>query len=606
MNGLLNILPGWVDLLGWTLVHSLWQFALLGLTHAVLMRAMRNTGAGARYAVSLAALAALVVLPVATFLWLAHGEAAPLIETATATTGISVDGGIAAADANGVAGLLQPAMPWIVAAWLAGVCVLSLRLTSLWNRHVDLRRHGLESLSDDWARRIGALAARLGIARPVRIMLSRTIDGPAVLGWLRPLVLLPPAALAGLSVAQLELILLHELAHVRRHDYLVNLMQVVLETVLFYHPAVHWISRSARVQREQCCDDMAVRACGNPMAYARALTELEALRLQPITHLALGAAGGNLFDRIQRLFSPAPRQRGVVWHLGMLAAAAAMGAAMTAQWVQAPSDSVPAASGDPDALYASLTVEPAAPAWAVPGESLQTAQAARAIPQAPAAESVPAMAVAHATGKPQAGSSGSVAKTSVSDHEPTPRAGDTSPEHTAPTRKAHPALLRVARVAAPPAPRRLVRKSPDTTTETTPAPAQPQVTPGVALDTPMPRYPHSALVLGREGSVTLKIHVGPDGRVHGATVAKTSGEQTLDEAALASVQSWEYQPWRLNGKPVAATVRHTFVFRLKSSLNRSGADCLPTVGTRICNPQRNRDMLRSGYVSVYYPNGSEG
>src|SRR5213076_1329469 len=126
------------------------------------------------------------------------------------------------------------------------------------------------------------------------------VDVPMVVGWLRPAILLPVAALASLSTTQIEAILAHELAHIRRHDYAVNVLQAIVETLLFYHPAVWWLSNRIRVEREHCCDDVAVALFGNPLQYARALTRFEELRLDP-AHALLAANGGSLLTRIRRL-----------------------------------------------------------------------------------------------------------------------------------------------------------------------------------------------------------------------------------------------------------------------------------------------------------------
>ncbi len=128
------------------------------------------------------------------------------------------------------------------------------------------------------------------------------------IGWLRPVILVPVSALAGLTPEQMEAILAHELAHIRRHDYLINLLQTVIETLLFYHPAVWWVSRQIRNERENCCDDMAVAACGDALVYARALTKVERLRKARL-ELAVTANGGLLMNRISRLVgaeSPRP------------------------------------------------------------------------------------------------------------------------------------------------------------------------------------------------------------------------------------------------------------------------------------------------------------
>ena len=137
---------------------------------------------------------------------------------------------------------------------------------------------------------------------------------PTVVGYLRPVILLPASVIVGLPPAHLDAVLAHELAHVRRHDYIVNVLQSVVETLLFYHPAVWWCSRQVRIEREHCCDDVVVEACGDRVAYATALAQLEELRgLNPM--LSLNATGGRLIDRIRRLLgaSPVNERRSATW-----------------------------------------------------------------------------------------------------------------------------------------------------------------------------------------------------------------------------------------------------------------------------------------------------
>jgi uncharacterized protein (TIGR03435 family) len=152
----------------------------------------------------------------------------------------------------------------------------------------------------EWRQTFANLAARLGISRPVRFLVSALVRVPAVVGWLRPVVLVPVGALAGLPAEQMEALLLHELAHIRRYDYLVNLVQSVAEALLFYHPAVWWVSGHIRAEREMCCDDVAARASGDVLTYASALAELESYRAAGV-NAAMAANGGSLTDRIARL-----------------------------------------------------------------------------------------------------------------------------------------------------------------------------------------------------------------------------------------------------------------------------------------------------------------
>jgi hypothetical protein len=150
---------------------------------------------------------------------------------------------------------------------------------------------------------LARLAARMGIRKPVQTLISSIADAPSMVGWLRPVILIPAATAAGLTPQQLESILAHELAHIRRHDYLVNLGQTLVETLLFYHPAIWWASRQIRRERELCCDDLAVLVVGDALSYARALTVLEKTRAVT-PGLAMGSTRGPLLERIQRLVSP--------------------------------------------------------------------------------------------------------------------------------------------------------------------------------------------------------------------------------------------------------------------------------------------------------------
>jgi hypothetical protein len=152
------------------------------------------------------------------------------------------------------------------------------------------------------------LAYRLGLPAAAHVVESALVDVPTAVGWLRPAILLPIAALASLTPAQVEAILAHELAHIRRHDYALNVLQTIAETLLFYHPAIWWVSNRIRAEREHCCDEIAVAVCGDPISYARALAELESLRTIP-TAMALAATGGSLLDRVRRILRvPIPEE----------------------------------------------------------------------------------------------------------------------------------------------------------------------------------------------------------------------------------------------------------------------------------------------------------
>jgi len=222
---------------------------------------------------------------------------------------------------------LEPTLPWVVLVWFGGVVALSLRLASGWLVTRQLGRVGTSSVPDACRAAVARLATRLRISRPVRVLESAVVQVPAVIGWLRPVILLPASALTGLTPLQLDALLAHELAHVRRYDYLVNLIQSVIETLLFYHPAVWWVSQQVREEREHCCDDLAVAVCGDAHFYATALLGMERLRVTPPA-FALAAVGrkGSLMGRIRRLVAPVQTEIFPRWMAGVVAVTLALGA----------------------------------------------------------------------------------------------------------------------------------------------------------------------------------------------------------------------------------------------------------------------------------------
>jgi beta-lactamase regulating signal transducer with metallopeptidase domain/tetratricopeptide (TPR) repeat protein len=196
--------------------------------------------------------------------------------------------------------LCTSALPYIVFGWFIGVLALSLWHLGGWAHLQRLKRKNINQVDASLKDKLGNLAERLKVTRPVKLMKSALVQIPTVVGCLRPVILLPASALTGLNSGQLEAVLAHELAHIYRYDYLVNMLQTVVEIVGFYHPAVWWISHKMRVERENCCDDLAVSVCGDKVGYARALTSMEEIRLAQ-GELVIAASGGNLFTRISRL-----------------------------------------------------------------------------------------------------------------------------------------------------------------------------------------------------------------------------------------------------------------------------------------------------------------
>ncbi|MGI8961071.1 MAG: M56 family metallopeptidase [Bryobacteraceae bacterium] len=301
MNPLSWLTPSTMQTLGWTLVHFIWQGVVLAVMLYPAMAFCRT--ALARYSAALVTLILMVCCPLATFFFLEHHSDSTFHVT-----------GFTEAVERAQALLTTPITPpvstalpfesvswlsWFVLIWFTGVLIFSIRALGGWILLERLRREKADPLTETLRQRCLVLQRRLGITRTVRYLESRLLDSPAVVGWFRPVILLPLTALTGLSPQQLEAVIVHELAHIRRLDCFVNLFQIAAETLLFYHPAVWWVNRSIRAERENCCDDIAVSICGNAHDYAKALTLMEIWRATPA--LVLAANSGPLKLRISRL-----------------------------------------------------------------------------------------------------------------------------------------------------------------------------------------------------------------------------------------------------------------------------------------------------------------
>jgi GWxTD domain-containing protein len=285
---------------GWTLLHSLWEGVLISAALAAVLVALRSPRT--RYAAACLALLAMLTGFGVTLVRVMP-EAVRSQHTAR-TPALLVWDLAAGADAPDSSNSgLAAVVPWLAPCWILGVWVFFLGQTAGWISVRRLRRRGVCSPPECWRKDLARLSARLRISRPVVLLESCLADVPVVLGHFRPAILVPVGLLAGLPAAQIEAILLHELAHIRRCDYLVNLLQRAVGGMLFYHPAVWWISSVIRAERENCCDDVAVAVSGDAHEYAVALAALEQNRW-PGHEPAMAATGGNLVKRIRRLLYP--------------------------------------------------------------------------------------------------------------------------------------------------------------------------------------------------------------------------------------------------------------------------------------------------------------
>lgn len=302
---------------GSSLVHSVWEVTACAAALAAGMGVVR--GARGRYLLACAALALAVALPVGTWFFLKDAapaySAAPLSIGAAADHILTVASGAASSTASSTsaAAASHPAATsqsafWqastltatLGAVWVTAVAVMAALQIAAHFRIAGIKRLGLDAIAPAALLR---LSQKLGVRPGVRALLSDCFDGPVVVGFFKPVILIPASVVAGISPAELEAILLHELAHVRRGDYLVNALAVLAETLLFYHPGAWWIASVIRREREYCCDDLAASACGKPTVYASALTRLEELRIGAGPRLTLAATGGDaaLATRVKRV-----------------------------------------------------------------------------------------------------------------------------------------------------------------------------------------------------------------------------------------------------------------------------------------------------------------
>jgi len=287
----------WIDAIGWTLLHFVWQGLLVGAGYAAVRALIPKHASEARHAVGLVALALLALAPVATLVALWPSADVALGDVAATSPTVFASGLVRAG--GGWNDVIATALPWLVVAWVAGVCLFTARALRQWQRLDHVVRRWAESQPHIDAM-VASIMARFDFRHRVRALVSDRIDTPMLVGWFKPVILLPAAVVLGFPRQQIELILAHELGHLRRHDHLVNLVQTVIETVLFYHPVVHWISREVRNERELCCDHLVLRTMqGEPREYARTLAALEELRVA--SPLALAASGGELLERVRRI-----------------------------------------------------------------------------------------------------------------------------------------------------------------------------------------------------------------------------------------------------------------------------------------------------------------
>ena len=289
-----------IDCLGWTLLHFVWQGVLIGCVTALLLALMRNASPLARYNVACAGLLACVLWPAAELTLRLQGDSMVTAQMRFADALFTTT----SAGPRGLSAFIQSQMLWIVGLWASCAALLAARmgLGLLW-----IARSGRGQRTDAALQMAATrLAHGFGVARQVRLRVVQNLASPQTAGFWRPVILVPASLVTGMPADLLAALLAHEMAHIKRHDYVINLAQHAIEVALFYQPAVWWISGRIRAEREQIADDLAARHTGAPRTLARALAELERMQFSS-PQLALAANGGDLLARVTRLIRPAPQ-----------------------------------------------------------------------------------------------------------------------------------------------------------------------------------------------------------------------------------------------------------------------------------------------------------
>lgn len=551
-----------VNAIGWTLIHSLWLGAIAALAYALPAARLRNESPQAAYAWGLACLLGLVALLGGVFLLefdrLRSSADASAIAAAYAAlpvpgAAITVEAAPQGSAAVGVAAAIEPLLPLLVLLWALAVSAIGLGLARSQLALRRLVRAGLPIA--ELAAPVQELAQHFGIARPIAVVSSTIARVPFVIGYWSPVIVLPLSIVAGMPLPQLRLILAHEIAHLRRADYLVNWLQVALEVLLFFHPAVRWLSEELRRLREACCDDLVVAyAEGGRVDYTRALLSLEQHRHEaPL--LAPSAVAGGLLWRVQRIAGRAPRERSGMQRIVLPAVLLGFLASVLGGGVQVRPGAAPREFELPQLALEAVGARPQA--------TLGTGEWQAQLPPLASIELAPA-----APGGMRAA----------------PREAAIAP--AAPAVLLAPALRLDAVAEAPAAP------------ADTPAMAPARAAAALApLHTVAPRYPARQRLGDRIVTIELSFDLDPAGRVVAIRpeLAPANAQAFVDSASAALAQ-WRY-PADGGAALGGERLRHRFVFR-DPNKPKDDAGCSLIPGTRVCvvevTPQRSQLSPLSG------------
>ncbi len=570
-----------VQTFGLVLVHFAWQGVLIGLLFAAGRFALTDSSAVARYNWATLCLILLALAPVLTFAWLATGTGNHAVPGLT-TMSESVQAGVASSASGSSGWALSAFLPVIVGLWFCGVSIMSVRLGAGWWYVRQLRRRADYRMPQEIQARLEDIATQLDMARHVGLAFSNQIAGPMLIGVFRPLILLPTGLVNRLSPRQVEMVLAHELAHLQRADHLVNLFQNVVETLLFYHPVVRWISGEIRAERELASDEQVARLTGDRITYAETLLKLEKARGNR-PQFAIGMADHQLLTRVRHLLAPKPRQPGTaVSGVALLSVVLVSAiAALASTGLRALSDSDTPEANSPQAVVESNT----GPAGSTVIET-QARETPDHAPRQPEPELPPVEAAVEPVISQPAEQRGAIEPVEkVESIQLTSAEIPTEPLDTVSTSDEistpdETVIDLPSAVDETPPEMSLGPNESDTTVADSPAQTAPEASPGEPmqlaalqpvpateirggslLEQAVPTYPTGAVRKGREGRAEVRLTVDRDGRVIDAEIVEEmpSG-YGFGKAAVQAVEQWRFEPFTRNGTAIRHEIQTGFDF----------------------------------------------
>jgi bla regulator protein blaR1 len=574
--------------LGGTLLHFLWQGALIGLLAAAALRLAARRPARDRYLICLTALFACAAAPLITAAFLI--DRSPV---AAVLSSISITVQAAAMAQQTVEDWLAvDFLHVVVGIWLAGVFSIATYYGLQWRGVNRVRRSAVLMAGPghfiDTAER---LLEQWNVTASVPLMVSELVSSPIVIGILRPMIVFPAATVARMPVADFELILLHEMAHIIRRDTWVNALQVLLEIVFFYHPAVHWISRRARLERECACDDFVVAESGSAYQYARALTSLAGHHHHGQPALTLGAAMGDLLPRLRNLNGECidgdtfPRTRLQFALVGLLVGAIGIHALLD-RWQHSRQAPFVRTSAEARAQeHRAARPGSAEPRKALIDSELRAAQAPSISPSASApapltatadTSRVATSAAPHGATEradvSQANASGAAASLSAIapvDTSQTSSAASSSPLPAPSIDAPQPPIAPAAIASDPPT-------APDATASNS------AIAPTF---NPAPEYPVRARLEGIEGAVSVVVRISPDGRTKGLQIIDAQPLGVFEGNVRRALMKWRYAVPSNAASSGDLQVAYQLSFTLSGVASTPTGICATATASRTCLPR---------------------